>query len=613
MSTPCERIIPGKVDSDLYNEHISRYLFAKQFIKEKKVLDLGCGTGYGSNVMAKVARKVVGVDISKEAIIYANEHFNTRKVSFHSEDCARLGLADKSFDVVVSFEVIEHIKDYTALIKEAKRVLTNNGIFILSTPNKKMTEEHGETNPYHIHEFYYDELEHLLKGFFGQVQILAENHCPGISISSPQCKKGDTHFPLDVNDSATDDFLKTPSYFIAVCYQHTKSVPTINRLFYIPSEANVLREKDSHIKALQEQLKEFNKHTEWATKLDAELQEKNKYLTQLKREFDERTNYVRKLTKDLEEKNRYIGKLQQEFDEKVKWVSQLDSELKKTNRVLSNLRQELDERTKWARKLDVEVKEKDRHIDKLQQEFDEKVTWASELDTELKKTNQALTNLRQELDERTEWAKTLDEGLKEKDRHIDKLQHEYDEKIKWASQLDAELKKNNQALTNLRQELDERTEWAKKLDEGLKKKDKSLEKLQQEFDEKANWASQLDSRLKESNQTLSKLRQEYDERTSWALKLDAELKKRDEHSKLLQYEIEAVTKKVEKLDAETKNKIAMLHTLNQIQQEKDQSIIQLQEDIKKKTHSEAELQRTLQSIKGTRLFRLGKKIGLIKT
>ncbi len=551
MSTPCERIIPGQVDSDLYNEHVARYLFTKQFIKNKKVLDLGCGTGYGSKVMAEVAQKVVGADISSEAINYAKKHFNTTNISFHIEDCSRLGLADKSFDAVVSFEVIEHIKDYTGLVREAKRVLTDDGIFILSTPNKKYTEEKGETNPYHVHEFYYDEFDHLLKEFFGEVQILAENHCQGISISSPLCKKGYFHSSPNANESNS---FETPSYFIAVCYQHPKSVPEIKRLFYIPREANILREKEIHIKALQEQLKEFDERTKWALKLDAELTEKGKLL----------------------------GELQHELEERSRWALQLDSKLQEINKK-SKLKQALDERTKLASKLDAELKEKDKYLSKLQAEFDEKTGWATQLDLKLKESNQALSNLRQELDERSKWALKLDAELKEKDAYIKKLQKEFDDHTKWVLKLDAE----------------------------LKEKDKYLGKLQHEFDEKARWTSQLNTELKESNRDLLELRQEYDERTSWALKLDTELKERNDYIGRLQHEFDERTKSISKLDAEIKDKTALLHTINQLLQEKDQIIIQLQEDIKKKTNSLTELQKELQSLKNTKLYKLGKKTRLI--
>ena len=91
-----ERIIPGKVETDLYNEHLARYLFSLQFAGGRKVLDLGCGTGYGARLMAGTASEVVAADVSPEAIYYARENFAVAHLHYLLTDATALGLASNS-------------------------------------------------------------------------------------------------------------------------------------------------------------------------------------------------------------------------------------------------------------------------------------------------------------------------------------------------------------------------------------------------------------------------------------------------------------------------------------------------------------------------------------
>src|SRR3989338_4180848 len=105
-----ERLIPSKFsnNSQLYIEHMSRYMFASDYVKDRTVLDAGCGCGYGSAHLSQFARKVIGIDISKEAIDYCNSNYTGNNINFKQMSCYDLGFPQGSFDVVVSFEVIEH-------------------------------------------------------------------------------------------------------------------------------------------------------------------------------------------------------------------------------------------------------------------------------------------------------------------------------------------------------------------------------------------------------------------------------------------------------------------------------------------------------------------------
>src|SRR5205085_1595172 len=103
-----ERVIPGEVDPDLLNEHVARYSFAARMAGGRRVLDAGCGSGYGSAELARHAREVVGIDVSQQAIDYALAHYPDPKIRFETASCSRVPASAESFDLVVAFEIIEH-------------------------------------------------------------------------------------------------------------------------------------------------------------------------------------------------------------------------------------------------------------------------------------------------------------------------------------------------------------------------------------------------------------------------------------------------------------------------------------------------------------------------
>ena len=169
-----ERIVPEEENYKTYQEHIHRYIFASNFCKDKIVLDVACGAGYGSHYLMKnSAKSVIGVDISEDAIAYAKTHYTNQKIEFIVGDGTKLPFSANSLEVIVSFETIEHITEYEKYLSECKRVLTKGGVFICSTPNK-MCE--NISDQYHIREFYLDEFYEMMNENFREAELYAQGY-----------------------------------------------------------------------------------------------------------------------------------------------------------------------------------------------------------------------------------------------------------------------------------------------------------------------------------------------------------------------------------------------------------------------------------------------------
>lgn len=153
--------------------HIARYNFVVPFIKNRDILlDIPCGSGYGTNILAKEAKSVFGVDIHAGAIQHAKEFFQLSNVEFLEGDMENtLNLKTEKFDTVVSFEGIEHIKNQKVFLKNIKNLLKRDGLLIISTPRKP----HG--SPHHTVEFSLDEFKEILseqfiiEKMFGQIYM----------------------------------------------------------------------------------------------------------------------------------------------------------------------------------------------------------------------------------------------------------------------------------------------------------------------------------------------------------------------------------------------------------------------------------------------------------
>ncbi|MEA5593389.1 class I SAM-dependent methyltransferase [Rivularia sp. UHCC 0363] len=168
-----ERIIPEEELDGILSIHLKRYQFAAYYCQNKKVLDAATGVGYGADYLTQAASQVIGIDIDPVAISYGQSKYSNSRLQLQVADVANTDFADCEFDVICSFETIEHLPDIPAYLQEMVRLLANDGIYIVSTPQVPQTN-HNPQNPYHTVELCRNDFEALLKKYFGEIEIYAQ-------------------------------------------------------------------------------------------------------------------------------------------------------------------------------------------------------------------------------------------------------------------------------------------------------------------------------------------------------------------------------------------------------------------------------------------------------
>lgn len=390
-----ERIIPGKVDVDLFNEHISRYHFASRLCRFKRVIDLGCGSGYGSAELARVADHVTGIDVDPATIEEARATYPLPNLQFQTASVTQLPFDDGYFHTGVCFEVIEHLADFRALLSEARRVISPSGAFVVSTPNKLYYEESRKLagpNPFHAHEFTFEEFKAALAEFFPHQTYFVQNHASSVVFLPLENKAGaETKIESEIADPATAHF------FLAVCA--AKPLLGNPSYIFIPKAANVLAEREKHI-----------------ARLEGELHTKDEWLEQSKADLAQLVDQHRALKAELEAKNQWALEQNERVAQAHAAVQRLESELAAQNESAHQLAQAYEARLReveaesathaeWAKSTEA----------RLTQEIESLAQHSRKLDADLATAAQTLTQYQAKLDEvettvieRTRWAQSLE-------------------------------------------------------------------------------------------------------------------------------------------------------------------------------------------------------------
>jgi len=164
--------VSPEVPNDLFVAHLAVYSFFARFVAEKRVLDLGCGTGYGSHhLLERGAASVVGIDADSKAIRYARRRFAAGGLSFRVEDAEELPASLGRFEVVVSSNMLEHLERPERALDAAARLLTDDGLLLAAVPPivDEGTLRENRRNPFHRSNLYLWEWHDLLAQRFATV------------------------------------------------------------------------------------------------------------------------------------------------------------------------------------------------------------------------------------------------------------------------------------------------------------------------------------------------------------------------------------------------------------------------------------------------------------
>lgn len=155
-------------DNPLHQRLLKPYILAQSYLTGKEnVLEVGCGEGRGIDFLLPLAERFTAIDKLKETIARLQVKYPAGKfIAMSFPPFA--GLPDDAFDIVISFQVIEHIKDDRFFLKEIHRVLKPGGVALLTTPNRRMSLTR---NPWHVREYLANELQQLVQTVFAQVDV----------------------------------------------------------------------------------------------------------------------------------------------------------------------------------------------------------------------------------------------------------------------------------------------------------------------------------------------------------------------------------------------------------------------------------------------------------
>lgn len=177
----------------LFLRHRAAYFWAIAFARQKRVLEVGCGEGYGADILGRDCQSLIALDHSNHTVGETRSRCHHEHVSFLSADATHLPFQSGSFDLCLAFQVIEHIKQVDSFLAEARRVLTGGGQLLITTPNKRLRllPFQRPWNLHHVREYSKRDLGRLLGRHFDRVELLGLHGTPEMhALETRRVKKG---------------------------------------------------------------------------------------------------------------------------------------------------------------------------------------------------------------------------------------------------------------------------------------------------------------------------------------------------------------------------------------------------------------------------------------
>ncbi len=186
-----ERTLPDIPEENYwFRRHLAVYEWIARRVAGLSVIDMACGEGYGSDVLARCARSVVGVDANPEAHEHARLRYRRENVRFARD---LIESFPEPADAVVFLQTIEHVQDAPTVLAHFRLLVGDGGVVFVSTPNVLTLAPKGaerSDNPWHIHEYRAQEFEDLCRGTFGTVEMYGLFHARKLHVHELALKLG---------------------------------------------------------------------------------------------------------------------------------------------------------------------------------------------------------------------------------------------------------------------------------------------------------------------------------------------------------------------------------------------------------------------------------------
>lgn len=240
-----ERYTPER-DREIAQEHWHRYAFARPLAPGRRVLDAACGEGYGSAMMAAAGASVLGIDLGADVVAHARARYAAVPgVVFEQADVTALDhLPDASFDLVLSFETLEHVHEQERMLDGFARLLAPGGLLLVSTPDRHTyTDLTGVENPHHVRELYRPEFEAMVaarfpaRRLFGQ-KLLFTSLVWALDdgVSPPQLASLD-------GQAIRPGITNAPMYYVAACAREAAALDALPALSVLGDQAEGVYEE----------------------------------------------------------------------------------------------------------------------------------------------------------------------------------------------------------------------------------------------------------------------------------------------------------------------------------------------------------------------------------
>lgn len=472
-----ERFVFGSdLSVDVETEHIHRYLWAASFCRGKSVLDVACGEGYGCNILAQEAKSVVGIDKDAGSINAARNKYAAADIDFIQAECHALPFPDDTFDVVCSFETIEHITDQDVFLHEVRRVLKKNGLLMCSTPDRDVYGMYSEkANPYHVSELSLADFRTLLGKYFANVSMSGHQFlsCSHISSLAPQNPQELTFFREDQPGSVlVSRSFPSPKYVIAFAsnaelfstgcsiYEGSYDRQIVSALqggaleqkkYSEQLEALVLTEREQFNK-LEQELVAKNEHI---AQLETLMLTEREQFSKLEREFVAKGEHIAQLEALMQTERNQFKILEHEFAAKCGHVEQLSAEVAEEKSKVAHTEQKV-----WE--FESLVQSERLQFGNLEREFTEKCAHVARLDALMQAEREQYRKLEQEFAVTCVHIVKLENLMQTERKQFNGLEQEFAAKCEHVGQLEALLQAEREEYQRLDQEYSAKNEDLKR-------------------------------------------------------------------------------------------------------------------------------------------------------